>query len=253
MRSLQLFEYAKRQVRVTMIDGEPWFVAADVCSILELDKTWNALNRLDDDEKGATLISTLGGPQTMSIVNEPGLYTLILSSRKPEAKVFKRWVTHEVIPEIRKTGAYGIPPVLVDQIEQLESTLDRLNRHLDDLAIQPNGVRGDIFMEGARRRKEIQERPVHCRNKVRNLSSIETQNAVPFVIKCLMEGMTYIQIADRAKQAGYQFSNNSVARFYQNIVVSKVEDGRIYVVLKCGDTYVIDADTFEVISMTGKF
>ena len=93
-------------IRSVVIDDEPWFVAADMCKVLGLDKVWNALQRLDDDEKGTTSISTLGGRQEMSIVNEPGLYSLILGSRKSEAKAFKRWVTHDVLPTIRKTGGY---------------------------------------------------------------------------------------------------------------------------------------------------
>lgn len=83
------------------MDGEPWFVAADVCRALGIGDSRTATARLDDDEKDAVLIRTLGGEQKMTIVNEPGLYTLVLSSRKPEAKAFKRWITHEVI---RKTG-----------------------------------------------------------------------------------------------------------------------------------------------------
>ena len=68
-----------------------------MCKALELDKVWNAIQRLDEDEKGTTSISTLGGQQRVNIVNEPGLYALVLSSRKPEAKAFKRWIIHEVI------------------------------------------------------------------------------------------------------------------------------------------------------------
>lgn len=92
------------QVRVVQRDGEPWFVAADVCKALETDRT--ATRRLDDDEKGVHSTHTPGGHQDVTIVNEPGLYTLVLGSRKPEAKLFKRWITHEVIPAIRKTGGY---------------------------------------------------------------------------------------------------------------------------------------------------
>lgn len=92
------------QVRVVQSDGEPWFVAADVCKALEIDRT--ATRRLDDDEKGVHSTHTHGGQQDVTIVNEPGLYTLVLGSRKPEAKLFKRWITHEVIPAIRKTGGY---------------------------------------------------------------------------------------------------------------------------------------------------
>lgn len=88
-----------------------------MCRALELNKTWNALQRLDEDEKGATSISTLGGAQEMSIVNESGLYTLVLGSRKPEAKSFKRWITHEVIPSIRKHGLYATDGIIDKMID----------------------------------------------------------------------------------------------------------------------------------------
>ena len=97
-------------VRTATINGEPWFVANDVCAILEIDRTQT--RRLDDDEKGVCLIHTLGGDQKMSIVNEFGLYSLILRSRKPEAKACRRWITHEVIPAIRKYGMYATTPTL---------------------------------------------------------------------------------------------------------------------------------------------
>ncbi len=107
MTNLQTYTSADfGEVRTITREGEPWFVAADVCRALELDRTWNALQRLDEDEKGTTSISTLGGEQELSIINEPGLYALVLGSRKPEAKAFKRWITHEVVPAIRKHGAY---------------------------------------------------------------------------------------------------------------------------------------------------
>lgn len=106
-KELQVFENPQfGAVRVVEKDGEPWFVAADVCRALELSDASKALERLDDDEKGANSIRTPGGDQTMNVVNEPGLYALVLGSRKPEAKAFKRWVTHEVIPSIRSTGGY---------------------------------------------------------------------------------------------------------------------------------------------------
>lgn len=106
MNSLKIFTNNQfGQMRTVLIEGEPWFVAADVCSALEIDRT--ATRRLDDDEKGVYSTHTLGGPQEASIVNEFGLYSLILGSRKPEAKAFKRWVTHEVLPAIRKQGYYS--------------------------------------------------------------------------------------------------------------------------------------------------
>ena len=101
------FNFESSNVRVTMGEnGEPMFVAADVCQALTIDNHRNVLARLDDDEKGVQIMDTPGGRQELATVNESGLYSLILTSRKPEAKRFKRWVTHEVLPSIRKTGSY---------------------------------------------------------------------------------------------------------------------------------------------------
>lgn len=101
------FEFESHALRVNLdAAGQPWFVAADVCAALDLPDTHKAIARLDDDEKGRNSIPTPGGQQDMSVVNESGLYNLVLGSRKPEAKRFKRWVTHEVLPSIRKTGSY---------------------------------------------------------------------------------------------------------------------------------------------------
>nr|DAL49607.1 MAG TPA_asm: KilAC domain protein [Caudoviricetes sp.] len=97
------------EIRTMTIEGEPWFMAADVCRALDIGNSSQAISRLDEDEKMITLISNEGnrrGNPNMTVVNEPGLYTLILSSRKPETKVFKRWVTHDILPTIRKTGGY---------------------------------------------------------------------------------------------------------------------------------------------------
>lgn len=110
MNELKIFENAEfGRIRAVDRDGEPWFVAADVCRALELGNSRQALTRLDDDEKGVISADTPGGKQEMNVVNEPGLYSLVLGSRKPEAKAFKRWITHDVIPSIRKTGAYNFP------------------------------------------------------------------------------------------------------------------------------------------------
>lgn len=127
--NLMIFENPEfGAVRSILIDGEPWFVAADVCKALELEKTNRALSRLDDDEKGAHSVSTPGGRQRMSIISESGLYSLILGSRKPEAKAFKRWITHEVIPSIRKHGAY-MTDSLLDALEaHPEAVPEYLNR-----------------------------------------------------------------------------------------------------------------------------
>lgn len=98
-----------RQVRVIVRDGDPWFVAKDVCAALELANHRSSLALLDEDERGVQKMDTPSGRQDMTIVNEAGLYMLIFRSRRPEAKAFRRWVTHEVIPSIRKHGAYITP------------------------------------------------------------------------------------------------------------------------------------------------
>ena len=104
---MQVFQNEKfGELRTVRINGEPWFVAADVCKALEIGNPTDALRRLDEDER--TLVSIEGASNGLPVnaVNEPGLYVLILGSRKPEAKAFKRWITHEVLPSIRKHGAY---------------------------------------------------------------------------------------------------------------------------------------------------
>ena len=108
--------------------GNPWFVAADVCDALTIGNNRDAISRLDDDEKGVVTTDTLGGPQELAVINESGLYSLILTSRKPEAKKLKKWVTSEVLPAIRKTGRYESKPMthletarmLVASLEQVE-------------------------------------------------------------------------------------------------------------------------------------
>lgn len=105
------------EMRVILIHNEPWFVAADVCKALDISNTSMAVSRLDDDEKMTINIADShsgkrGGAQNLKAVNEYGIYTLVLGSRKAEAKLFKRWITHEVLPTIRKTGGYMSEPLL---------------------------------------------------------------------------------------------------------------------------------------------
>ncbi len=155
------------EIRTITIEGEPWFVAADVCRALEIGNPTDATHRLDADEKMITLVSIEGnrrGNPNMTVVNEPGLYTLILSSRKPEAKAFKRWVTHDILPAIRKTGGYMTDELLAkcqkdpnvmfafaeellklrDKTNVLESKLDVAQPKADfyDTFVSPNKCTG---------------------------------------------------------------------------------------------------------------
>lgn len=109
MNALDIFKYEGQQMRHVLVDGEPWFVASDVARILDLGNVHSSVALLDDDEKGLHTVDTPGGAQSLLAVNEPGLYSLILRSRKTEAKLFKRWITHDVLPMIRKTGAFAVP------------------------------------------------------------------------------------------------------------------------------------------------
>ena len=128
--NLMIFENPEfGQVRSTVIDGEPWFIAADVCKALDIGNSRMALSRLEEDEKGVSSIDTLGGTQRMQRINEPGLYSLSLTSRKPEAKAFKRWITHEVIPSIRKYGAY-ITDAVLDQMDEHPELISEYIRQL---------------------------------------------------------------------------------------------------------------------------
>lgn len=120
MSDIQLFysdEFGSVRIDLTE-NGEPVFVAKDVLAVLELDRT--ALRKLDDDEKGVDLIHTPGGDQQVSTVTEPGFYKLVMRSRKPEAKAFQRWVTHEVLPTLRSRGGY-----MVARDETPEQTMAR--------------------------------------------------------------------------------------------------------------------------------
>lgn len=105
---IQVWNYESSEIRTVQVNGEPWFVLADVCKVLEISNSRNISSRLEPDEKGVTLVDTLGGTQQMTIINESGLYAVVLRSDKPQAKPFRKWVTSVVLPSIRKTGSYSV-------------------------------------------------------------------------------------------------------------------------------------------------
>lgn len=112
---IELYQFGNRDIRVIDCDGEPWWVALDVCRALEFSDPSRAISRLDgDDARKERITDSAGRSQDMWIINEPGLYTLILRSNKREAKAFKKWVTTEVLPAIRRTGSYQPTTVDVD-------------------------------------------------------------------------------------------------------------------------------------------
>lgn len=128
---IQIFKFNDHPVRIIEKDGEPWWVAKDVCDILELGNPRTSLAILNDDEKGVHIMDTLGGTQSMTVISEAGLYSLIMRSRKPQAKAFQRWATHEVFPTIRKTGSYSMTPQLPQNyLEALEALVEKEKERL---------------------------------------------------------------------------------------------------------------------------
>lgn len=121
MTSLQPFLYGSLEVRTVSIDGEPWFIASDVCRILDLSNPSVVVGRLDEDERSKF---NLGRQGQASIVNESGLYSLILGSRKEEAREFQRWIKREVLPQIRKTGSYGPQSMDLTSLDGISAILD---------------------------------------------------------------------------------------------------------------------------------
>lgn len=123
------FEFEARPIRAIDKGGDPWFVLVDVCRILEISNSRDAASRLDDDEKGVVSTDTHGGAQNTTIINESGLYSLILTSRKPEAKRFKKWVTSEVLPTIRKTGKYQSKEISPTNFDAIRALVDAAEAH----------------------------------------------------------------------------------------------------------------------------
>jgi len=126
------FAYGDTAVRVVVIDGEPWFVLADLCKVLGLTQPHRVADRIADDMKGRHPITTLGGTQEMTVVSEAGMYEVVIRSDKPEAVTFRRWITGTVLPEIRKTGGYSTRPALSED-EIVHQALAITARRVEEL------------------------------------------------------------------------------------------------------------------------
>jgi len=143
---LKIFNYENSNVRTTVRNGEIWFVLKDVCEVLEIQNHRNVATKLEDDEKDVHQMDTLGGRQKLIIVNESGLYKTIFRSDKPEAKKFMHWITHEVLPSIRKHGAY----ITADKMEELMSDPDtwvKLIRTLQQERREKNMLQNQIEID----------------------------------------------------------------------------------------------------------
>ena len=131
MNQLQIFNFNNNEVRTVLIDNEPYFVGKDVAEVLGYSNPRKALkDHIDEEDKGVTKCDTLGGKQDLTIINESGLYSLVLSSKLPQAKSFKRWVTKEVLPAIRKTGSYQTPTNPMDALELMFQAQKQSNEQI---------------------------------------------------------------------------------------------------------------------------
>ena len=132
MSSLQLYAYNGLEVRTQLIDGEPWFVIADICKVLDLSNPTMAAQTLDADDLSTTeVMDSMGRKQSARTTNESGVYQLVFQSRKPSARDFRRWVTKEVLPAIRKTGSYGVAaPTELSRIQILQMAMDAEQKNL---------------------------------------------------------------------------------------------------------------------------
>ncbi len=118
---IQVWNYESSEIRTIQKDGEPWFVLSDVCKVLELSSPHKVADRLENDERNQIPVTdSLGRYQNTAIINESGLYTVILRSDKPQAKPFRKWVTSEVLPSIRKHGSYSVQSQFADLSPQLQ-------------------------------------------------------------------------------------------------------------------------------------
>ena len=197
MNNIIPFEYESYDIRVvTDNEGEPWWIASDICTVLELSNPTEAIRGLDDDEKSTLRISE-GGPER-NIINEPGLYSLIIRSNKPQARKFKRWITHEVLPSIRKTGNYE-----VGNVSEL-----------------------DLIIQSAQAMKKIEVRQIEHDNRLQVLEAKQHQNSGEtgyWTISawCRLNNLTLSM--DDAKRKGRLASRLSAQ---WGVSVSKVPDER---------------------------
>jgi anti-repressor protein len=150
---LQVFDYCNNKVRIILKDGESWFVLKDVCDVLGLSNSRMIASRLDEDDVSITyLIDNLGRQQQTNIINENGLYDVILLSRKPEAKQFKRWITHDVLPSIRRHGAYITTSKLEEIAADPESLIRLINSFREEnrqLQLQIENDRAKVLFADA--------------------------------------------------------------------------------------------------------
>jgi prophage antirepressor-like protein len=213
MNELQLFNFEEKEIKTIQINNEIYFVGKDICNILELADVSKAISRLDEDEKLIRTLFLSGQNREVLFINESGLYSLVLTSRKPDAKRFKKWVTSEVIPSIRKTGGYNSNDTKIDRlIELMMQTNSNLTALVNNLAIK---------------HEPKIETPKYFQPSFTNNSNedIHLYHRITIYGKKFRPDLDQSQIRERAKEIGMMASRLSKERNIQIIKEDNL-DGR---------------------------
>ena len=177
MTNIVPFSFESLEIRVVVIDNEPWFIATDVAKVLEHSNASVMLRLLDEDEKGVSNVYTPGGNQELAIISESGLYHAVIKSRKPQARPFRKWVTSIVLPSIRKTGQYSVQQPLAPQPQQPTlSEIDTVFSGLVKLGIKQELIESSKLTAIA---KSIPQLALACEEGKRLLSTQMTVPEVP--------------------------------------------------------------------------
>ena len=213
---IKVFENAEfGSVRTVTINGEPWFVASDVCKALEINNVSMAISRLDDDEKNTiSLTEGIPGNPNKTIVNEPGLYSLVLSSRKPEAKAFKRWITHEVIPDIRQYGMYATSDFLDKALGNPDNWIRMLTEYS---AVKKEN---ETLKMKAVEQKEVIETQNHQITLMKPKATyydlvLQTKNAVNITTIAKDYGLSAVTLNKKLHDYGVQYKQGGTWLLYQ--------------------------------------
>lgn len=210
MENLQVFNSEEfGQIRTMVIDGEPWFVGKDVAEALGYERPTDTVRkRVDDEDRGISKMETPSGKQEMTIINESGIYTLVFGSKLDSAKRFKRWVTSEVLPSIRKTGSYNKPLTEAEQIRLLAKGATELYERVDKVETKIETLENDMPLYGC----EIEEVSQHVRRKaVSVLGGKDSEAYNDGSIRSLVFSDIYTQLK---REYGLVTSYKSIKRKY---------------------------------------
>lgn len=221
-RALRVFSFKEQDVRVVEVNGEPWWVAKDVCDVLDIQNVTQAIERLDEDERSMFFIGRQG---EANIISESGLYTLILRSNKAEARPFRRWVTHEVLPSLRRNGFYAAGQERGDEaaLGTLTRALSKLEARVAQLEDSARGgkYQAELMNSASRQLKKLPPAPPFTRVTFFPISYAFDKEAQEFMAERLIgiarkqgERMgIWRELKGVAKEKGWKIG--STASFYR--------------------------------------